>query len=233
MNDGRKFSWKWLAILLVVGGLVVAAKSFLDVHGLLTGTLRLVDDLGPWGPVLFVLLYVLATVLFVPGSILTLGAGVLFGVVRGSLLVSVAATLGATAAFLTGRYFAREWVSEKIQGNSRFEAIDRAVAEEGWKIVGLTRLAPVFPFNLLNYAFGLTRVSLKDYVLASWIGMIPVTVLYVYVGSLVGDLATLGTGQRSRTLAEWISLVLGLMVAGGATFYITRIARRALEQKVD
>ncbi len=233
MNDGRKFSWKWLAILLVVVGLVVAARSFLDVHGLLTGTLRLVDDLGPWGPVLFVLLYVLATVLFVPGSILTLGAGVLFGVVRGSLLVSVAATLGATAAFLTGRYFAREWVSEKIQGNSRFEAIDRAVAEEGWKIVGLTRLAPVFPFNLLNYAFGLTRVSLKDYVLASWIGMIPVTVLYVYVGSLVGDLATLGTGQRSRTLAEWISLVLGLMVAGGVTFYITRIARRALEQKVD
>lgn len=233
MNDGRKFSWKWLAILLVVVGLVVAARSFLDVHGLLTGTLRLVDDLGPWGPVLFVLLYVLATVLFVPGSILTLGAGVLFGVVRGSLLVSVAATLGATAAFLTGRYFAREWVSEKIQGNSRFEAIDRAVAEEGWKIVGLTRLAPVFPFNLLNYAFGLTRVSLKDYVLASWIGMIPVTVLYVYVGSLVGDLATLVTGQRSRTLAEWISLVLGLMVAGGVTFYITRIARRALEQKVD
>ena len=233
MNDGRKFSWKWLAILLVVVGLVVAARSFLDVHGLLTGTLRLVDDLGPWGPVLFVLLYVLATVLFVPGSILTLGAGVLFGVVRGSLLVSVAATLGATAAFLTGRYFAREWVSEKIQGNSRFEAIDRAVAEEGWKIVGLTRLAPVFPFNLLNYAFGLTRVSLKDYVLASWIGMIPVTVLYVYVGSLVGDLATLGTGQRSRTLAEWISLVLGLMVAGGVTFYITRIARRALEQKID
>ncbi len=233
MNDGRKFSWKWLAILLVVVGLVVAARSFLDVHGLLTGTLRLVDDLGPWGPVLFVLLYVLATVLFVPGSILTLGAGVLFGVVRGSLLVSVASTLGATAAFLIGRYFAREWVSEKIQGNSRFEAIDRAVAEEGWKIVGLTRLAPVFPFNLLNYAFGLTRVSLKDYVLASWIGMIPVTVLYVYVGSLVGDLATLGTGQRSRTLAEWISLVLGLMVAGGVTFYITRIARRALEQKVD
>ena len=233
MSDGRKFSWKWLSILLVVVGLVVAARSFLDVHGLLTGTLRLVDDLGPWGPVLFVLLYVLATVLFVPGSILTLGAGVLFGVVRGSLLVSVAATLGATAAFLTGRYFAREWVSEKIQGNSRFEAIDRAVAEEGWKIVGLTRLAPVFPFNLLNYAFGLTRVSLKDYVLASWIGMIPVTVLYVYVGSLVGDLATLGTGQRSRTLAEWISLVLGLMVAGGVTFYITRIARRALEQKVD
>ena len=179
------------------------------------------------------MLYVLATVLFVPGSILTLGAGVLFGVVRGSLLVSVASTLGATAAFLTGRYFAREWVSEKIQGNSRFEAIDRAVAEEGWKIVGLTRLAPVFPFNLLNYAFGLTRVSLKDYVLASWIGMIPVTVLYVYVGSLVGDLATLGTGQRSRTLAEWISLVLGLMVAGGVTYYITRIARRALEQKVD
>ena len=233
MNEGRKSSWKWIAILLVVVGLVVTARYFLDIPGLLTGTLRLVADLGPWGPVLFVLLYVLATVLFVPGSILTLGAGVLFGVVRGSLLVSVAATLGATAAFLTGRYFAREWVSEKIQGNSQFEAIDRAVAEEGWKIVGLTRLAPVFPFNLLNYAFGLTRVSLKAYVLASWIGMIPVTVLYVYVGSLVGDLATLGTGQRSRTPAEWIFLVLGLGIAGGVTFYITRIARRALEQKVD
>lgn len=233
MKEGRKSSWKWIAILLAVVGLFVTARYFLDVQGLLTGTLNRVADLGPWGPVLFVLLYVLATVLFVPGLILTTGAGVLFGVVRGSLLVSVASTLGATAAFLIGRYFAREWVSEKIQGNSRFEAIDRAVAEEGWKIVGLTRLTPVFPFNLLNYAFGLTRVSLKAYVFASWIGMIPVTVMYVYVGSLAGDLATLGTGQRSRTLAEWIFLVIGLGVAVVLTFYITRIARRALEQKVQ
>ena len=157
---------------------------FLDVQELFQVALAWISDLGPWGPVFFIVFYILATVLFLPGLIPTMAAGVLFGVIRGTLLVSISSISGATLAFLIGRYLAREWVAAMIRGNQKFEAIDAAVAEEGWKIVGLTRLSPVFPFNLLNYAFGLTQVSLKDYFLASWIGMLPGTVMYVYIGSL-------------------------------------------------
>ncbi len=173
--------------------------------------------------------------LFIPGSLLTLGAGVLFGVVWGSIFVSIASTLGATAAFLVGRYLTRNWVSKQLEGKENFQAIDQAVAQEGWKIVGLTRLSPVFPFNLLNYAFGITQVSLKDYFFASWIGMMPGTVMYVYIGSLFGSLATLATGiqGRSRTPAEWTLYVIGLIATIAVTIYVTRIAKKALESKIN
>ncbi|HSW50743.1 MAG TPA: VTT domain-containing protein, partial [Bryobacteraceae bacterium] len=113
--------------------------------------------------------------------------------------------------------------------------VDNAVAAEGWKIVGLTRLSPVFPFNLLNYAFGLTRVSLRDYVVASWIGMIPGTVMYVYLGSLAGSLAELGLkeGGRARTQAEWALYAVGLVATVAVTVVITRIARRALNLRIN
>jgi len=178
---------------------------------------------------------VAACVFMLPGAILTLGAGAVFGVVNGLLLVSLSSTVGATAAFLVGRYLAREAVARRIEDNATFRSIDEAVASEGWKIVGLTRLSPVFPFNLLNYAFGLTRVSLRDYVLASWIGMIPGTAMYVYLGSLAGSLAELGqaAGARSRTLAEWVLFVIGLFATMAVTLVITRIARRALKRRLN
>ena len=165
--------------------------------------------------------------MLIPGSALGLGAGALFGVVRGSLLVSLGSTLGATCAFLLGRYLARGWVAKKIEGRASFAAIDRAVADEGWKIVFLTRLSPVFPFTLLNYAFGLTRVSLRDYVLASWIGMMPGTVMYVYLGSL----ARAGVADRQRTPAEWVLYGFGLLATVAVTVIVTRIARRALAKR--
>ncbi len=186
---------------------------------------------GPWGPVCFILRYWLACVFLIPGSLLTLGAGVVFGVARGTVLVSVAATLGATAAFLVGRYLARDWVAAKVEANPKFKAIDEAVAKEGWKIVLLTRLSPAFPFNLLNYGFGLTRVSLRDYFFASWAGMLPGTALFVYAGSLAGDLAALGRG-RSRTPAEWALYGIGLAATLGVTWFATRLARRALAERV-
>jgi len=153
-------------------------------------------------------------------------------VVKGSMMVSIASTLGATCAFLVGRYFVRGWVSKKIEGNVKFKSIDEAVAKEGWKIVGLTRLSPIFPFNLLNYAFGLTKVSLRDYFLASWVGMIPGTIMYVYIGSLAGSLATVGTGDRARTPAEWALYVVGLIATVAVSVYVTRIAKKALATKV-
>jgi uncharacterized membrane protein YdjX (TVP38/TMEM64 family) len=171
-------------------------------------------------------------VLLLPGSVLTLGAGAVFGLARGSVLVSVAATAGATAAFLVGRHLARGWVARRIEGQPVFRAIDEAVAREGWRIVGLTRLSPVFPFNVLNYAFGVTRVRLREYVLASWAGMIPGTVLYVYLGALAGDLATLGAGGRERSPAEWAVSVVGLLATVAVTLKVTRLARAALGRRL-
>ena len=223
--------WKWVLALLAVASLLVVLY-FLDVQELIQVALAWISDLGPWGPVFFIVFYILATVLFLPGLIPTMAAGVLFGVIQGTLLVSISSISGATLAFLTGRYLAREWVAAMIRGNQKFEAIDAAVAQEGWKIVGLTRLSPVFPFNLLNYAFGLTQVSLKHYFLASWIGMLPGTVMYVYIGSLAGNLASLGSGERSRRPAEWALYGVGLMATVVLTLYLTRIAQRALNRTV-
>ena len=218
---------KWLLIAVVLVAVVVAL-FLLDVRALLRDGLDAIGRLGPWGPVLFVAIYIAATVLFLPGSVLTLGAGAVFGVALGSVYVSIASTLGATAAFLVGRYLARDWVAKIIEGNAAFAAIDRAVAAEGWKIVGLTRLSPAFPFSLLNYAFGVTRVSLRDYVLASWIGMMPGTVMYVYVGSLAR-----AAGDRTRTPGEWALYGIGLLATIGVTVFVTRLARRALAQRTQ
>ncbi len=230
-NNNRLLLIKALLLFLPLVVLFIALRT-LGVQDLLRVALDWVAGLGAWGMVAFVLLYVLATVLFLPGSILTLGAGALFGVVKGSIIVSLGATLGATAAFLVGRYLARGWVSKRIAGNTRFQAVDQAVAREGWKIVGLTRLSPVFPFNLLNYAFGLTSVSLRDYFWATWIGMIPGGVLYVYLGSLAGDLALLGVEERSRSSFEWGLYLFGLVATVAVTIYVTRLARAALAKKV-
>ncbi|RMG88917.1 MAG: TVP38/TMEM64 family protein [Candidatus Dadabacteria bacterium] len=198
----------------------------------LVAALDWIDRMGPAGVVVYVVLYVAATVFFVPGSVITLGAGAIYGVIEGTAIVSVASTLGATAAFVIGRYLARDWVARKIEGNPRFRAVDDAVAREGWKIVLLTRLSPVFPFNLLNYAYGLTQVSLRHYFFTSWIGMLPGTAMYVYIGSLAGDLARLGAGGRTRTPAEWILYGVGLVATVAVTVYVTRIARAALAKKV-
>ncbi|MFH7241698.1 MAG: TVP38/TMEM64 family protein [Spirulina sp.] len=199
----------------------------------LLSALGWIDGLGVVGGLAFIAIYIVATVAFLPGSILTLGAGVVFGVGLGSIYVFVGATLGAIAAFLVGRYLARDWVSRKIEGNASFSAIDQAVAEEGFKIVLLTRLSPVFPFNLLNYAFGLTGVSLRNYALGS-VGMIPGTILYVYIGSLAGDLARLGTESPSTNpAAQWAIRIIGFAATVAVTVYVTRVARQALDAKVS
>lgn len=219
-----------LCVLLIVG--VLALARYLDAQAYLQGALRWIQGLGLWGWAIFVLLYIAAAVLLLPAVILTLGAGAVFGVAQGWIIVSVAATLAATAAFLVGRYFARGWVAQRIAGNPTFAAIDAAVAREGWKIVGLTRLSPAFPFNLLNYAYGVTRVSLRHYILASWFGMMPGTLMYVYLGSLAGDLASVNTGRNARTAAEWTLYVVGFLATVAVTVLVTRIARNALRQRI-
>ena len=229
-NTGRSI-FKAIAVAAIIIILVIATRRF-DLQQLLRSALAWISALGPMGPIIFVVLYILACVLLLPGSILTLGAGVIFGLINGSIAVSIGATLGATCAFLVGRYLARGWVAKRISGNAKFRSVDDAVAREGWKIVFLTRLSPVFPFNVLNYAFGLTRVKIRHYVFASWLGMMPGTVMYVYIGSLAGDLANLGVGGHTRAPAEWILYAVGLLATILVTVFVTRLAKKALTVRI-
>lgn len=185
---------------------------------------------GVGGQAAFVGLYVLACVAFLPGSVLTLGAGAAFGLWKGFLLVSAGSTLGACAAFLTGRYLLRDWVSRRLGKFPAFAAVAAAVGQEGGKVVFLTRLSPVLPFNLLNYAYGLTTVGLKEYAVASWLGMMPGTFLYVYIGAVAGEAAR--AGGRGRTPAEWALLAAGLAATAVAAWLVGRTAKRALAAKV-
>ncbi len=194
--------------------------------------LRWTSQLGMWGPIVLGLMYIAATVAMLPGLILTMGAGAVFGLGVGVVTVSISSTLGATAAFVIGRTFARGWVADKLAARPAFKAIDDAVGQQGLRVVLLTRLSPLFPFNLLNYAFGLTGVPLGKYVLGSWAGMIPGTIMYVYIGSVIGNLSRLAAGleQREKSTAEWVLYGVGLAATVVVTVLITRTARRALRR---
>ncbi|MFP4642821.1 MAG: TVP38/TMEM64 family protein [Spirochaetales bacterium] len=214
-----------LAALLSVG-------YVLEVPAYLQQALRWVEGLGFWGPVLFAILYVAITVLLIPGSILTFGAGAVFGVVPGAIYTSVGATIGATFAFLLGRTLMRGWVEKRVSASPKLKAVDEAVEREGGRIVLLLRLSPLVPYNLSNYIYGLTKVRLGAYVLASWIGMLPGILLYAYIGSLVQRFAELGAAQQTTTTGEWIMYIVGLIATLIATVRITIVARRALAARV-
>ncbi len=232
-----------LGLLVAVGILLATAPAYaqdaanssgFNPKGLLCeSVLPGIRDLGVIAPIAFMLVYVVATVAFLPGSVITLAGGAIFGLVKGSLYVFFGATIGAIMAFLIGRYLARGWISSKIAGNEKFSAVDKAVGKEGFKIVLLTRLSPVFPFNLLNYGMGVTGVSLKDYAIAS-IGMIPGTVMYVYFGSL-GNINTIcnGGGADANLIAQWAIRIIGLIATVAVTLYVTKIARKALDESIN
>ena len=165
--------------------------------GLLPRFAEWVEGLGFWGPAVFIAGYVVTTVAFIPGAVMTLAAGAVFGLPKATAYVLTGATLGSAVAFLFSRHLAREAVAARVAGNARFAAIDRAVGTQGFKMVLLMRLSPVFPYNLLNYSLGLTTVRFTDYALAS-IGMLPGTLLYAYYGVLAGDVARLAGGRRAR-----------------------------------
>jgi uncharacterized membrane protein YdjX (TVP38/TMEM64 family) len=192
-------------------------------------------EFGTLAPVIFVIVYIIATILFIPGILLTPSAGYIFGIFWGTIYCIIGSTVGATFAFLIGRYIARDWVSEKIKGNGRVELqqIDDAIAAEGWKIVFLTRLSPIFPGN--NFWFGLTKISLRDYIFASWTGMLPGIFMYVYLGTLAKELSTVGieevTSSTTSSL-EYIILLIGFIATLLIIFYITTIARKALSKRL-
>jgi uncharacterized membrane protein YdjX (TVP38/TMEM64 family) len=167
-----------------------------------SAVLQDVQSMGFWGRLAYIVIYVLACVLFLPGSLLTIGAGFVFGFGLGIVTVSIGSTLGAGAAFLLARTLMRDWVTRAVSHRPEFQAIDTAVAKEGFKVVLFTRLSPLLPFNLLNFAFGLTKVSFRDYLIASWLGMLPGAVLYTYIGTTIKNLADLNSSRTFDTPAH-------------------------------
>ena len=212
---------------------VIISAVFLPVADTLLVLFDWVGENRSVSWLVFIVFYVMACVLVLPGSLLTLAAGFLFGLGYGFAIVSLASTLGATCAFLVGRFLARDWVAAKLQGLPKFAALDTAVGEQGAVVVLLTRLSPIFPFSLLNYGLGLTQVKLSHYVLASWVGMIPGTLLYVYLGSIASNLTSIFAGDLVQLPASSWLFYLGLGATVLLTVAITRIATKALNNKLD
>ncbi|HEV3166506.1 MAG TPA: TVP38/TMEM64 family protein [Isosphaeraceae bacterium] len=209
-------------VLLVLLGVALAWRA-LPVSAWVERALGPIQRAGAWGGLGYVLAYVVFVVLLIPGTPMTLAGGYLYGPVVGSLLVSLASTMGAAAAFLVARTLVRERVRRAVEHDPRFDAIDRAVARRGAWVVLLLRLSPMVPFNVLNYALGMTGVGFWPYVLASWVGMMPSTIVYVLVG------ASGSPGGQPELLGPvyWVVIVTTTIVATG---YVGWLAKRALQQ---
>ena len=188
--------------------------------------------MGAAGGAIYAVFYIVGTALFFPGLPLTLGAGFLYGAIIGTLVVSPASVAGATLAFLIARYVARDWVTRRLKKYPQAAAIDRAIEKNGFKAVVLLRLQPVLPFNILNYALGLTSIRLRDYMLASWIGMFPATVLYVYLGSVMNDISDLLRGRPNSGVAGRFLLWGGLAAIVVLVWWLGRVAKKALRDEM-
>jgi uncharacterized membrane protein YdjX (TVP38/TMEM64 family) len=217
-------------------GAVVAIASASSVAAVFVPAAPWTADLFGWlreagllGVLVYAAVFTVAAICLVPGSIMTVGAGVAYGLVWGTIVASTASALAATAAFLVARTIARRRVARWARSDARLAALDAAIADHGLKLVILVRLSPLVPFNVLNYALGVTRVRLRDYALGSFLGMLPVTVLYVYVGSLAGQLASLARGTAPGGPLRHTVSAIGLVATIAATVYVTRLARHALD----
>lgn len=217
-------------VLALAAGLFLAAAN----RDLLDGELlrQRLADAGAWAPVAFVALYGLATVLFLPGSVLTLAAGALFGPLLGALYSLAGATLGAALAFAIARHLAGEWVSRRAGG--RLRRLMDGVEAEGWRFVAFVRLVPLFPFNLVNYAFGLTRVGLVPYVLTSLVAMAPGALAYAWLGhagheALVGSESAIRSGLLALGLLAAVAFLPRLLRRFKAAAMITPQALKALQ----
>ncbi len=190
--------------------------------------LSTIDALGFPGYLEFAALYIAGTLLFVPGSLLILAAGALFGFPGGFAMASALSLVSAGGMFLAGRHFSRNWLLKKIASDPRTAALDAAVTKEGWRMVLLLRIASILPFSLLNYVLGLSKIPLKIYLLATWIGMTPGILLYAYLGDLTGKML-FSNEPRRITAAEWVLFGIGLCAAAGITVYGTAAVKKVLK----
>lgn len=223
-----KTYWKWIALAV---GLILCsvAISFLPVGQWVKSFTDWVRHLGVTGAFIFVGAYALAAVLFLPGAIFTIAAGLIYGIAGGTTVALIGATLGASLAFLVGRYFLRKRIENFSRKNKKFGAIDAAIGKQGWKIVGLLRLSPLIPFNVSNYFYGVTSIGFLPYVLASFVGMLPGTLLYAYLGA-IGQAGFGGAGKKGHSPLEWTFLGIGLLATIGVTIFVSRLAKKALKK---
>ncbi|CAI9118594.1 OLC1v1020185C1 [Oldenlandia corymbosa var. corymbosa] len=229
-----KFSWvscfKITLFLILIAAIATACYT-LPMEKMLKNFLLWVEkDLGAWGPLVLAIAYIPLTVLAVPASVLTLGGGYLFGLPVGFVADSIGATIGAAAAFLLGRTIGRSFVISKLKDYPKFQAVAIAIRRSGFKIVLLLRLVPLLPFNMLNYLLSVTPVPFWEYVLASWLGMMPITFALVYVGTTLKDLSDVTHGWSEFSKTRWALLCLGLLVSVILIFCVTRVAKRSLEK---
>ncbi len=220
-----------LGVLIVVGGLMLL-RRWIPVREYLESFLKWTDEAGTIGAVVLGVIYIIGSLLLFPGSVLTMGAGFLYGLPGGTILVSLASTATACIAFLIGRTVGRGWVADKIEGNKKFSAVDEAVGQAGFKIVFLVRLSPLFPFTLQNYAFGLTDIAFWKYALASWIGMLPGTVMYIYFGVAAKNIAQIIAGEATMSTPQKVFFWVGLFVTIGVVVFVTKLAKNAIAPAV-
>ncbi|HEX6175324.1 MAG TPA: FAD-containing oxidoreductase [Candidatus Binatia bacterium] len=219
---------KTIVVILMLSA-IIAGVLFLPVRQWFIHFEGYVQSLGAIGPAAVVLAYILSTVLFIPGSALTIGSGTLFGLTTGFVVVFLGANLGALGSFLLARTLLRDKVARWAEANPKFRSLDQAIGKQGFKMVLLTRLSPVFPFVLLNYFLGLTAVRTGSYVLANVIGMLPATFLFVYIGAAARD-ALAGQMDASAGFYQQILKVVGLLATVAVVVVVTRIARKALRE---
>lgn len=218
-----------VSILVAVIAFVMIART-LPLKEMMDALRTWVEQLGVWGPLAYVLVYVLATIFMLPASLLTIAAGTIFGLWLGTAVVSVGSTVGAACAFLIGRYLLRDRVADMVSSRPKLKAVDDAIEEGGWRIVGLLRLSPAIPFNLQNYLYGLTPVGFWPCILASWVAMLPGTFLYVYLGFIGGEAVGGGEG---RSVWEWVAMVVGLLATVAVTVYVTKLAKGKLDEQTQ
>ena len=233
-NQSKRAIGRLATLIAIVIALFLAMK-FLPVQQWLRSFNDWVGQMGVAGIFIFIIVYAVATVLLAPGAILTIGAGFAFGLWKGFLAVSGGATLGASLAFLVARFIARDKIEAIAKGNEKFRNIDSAIGKQGAKLIFLLRLSPVIPFNLSNYFYGLTGVKFWPYVLASWIGMMPGTFLYVYIGTAgkAAVAAAAGGAAVKHGWQYWTFLGVGLAATVIVTIWVTKIARDALKKTAD
>lgn len=217
-----------VAFFLIAVAVLLAMRFGLDVRSIAERSSEWLRSQGDLGLVWLALAYIPASLLFFPAWLLTVGGAFVFGMAKTLVAVSLGSTVGATSAFLAGRTLLRHVIEHKVETDARFRTLDQAVADQGFKIVMLTRLSPVLPFNLLNYAFGLTKVRLRDFVLASWIGMFPGTLLYVSLGSAAKNLSDVFSGRTESSLGQKVLFGLGVFATLAVTVILARISRNAL-----
>lgn len=222
-----------IAISILFVALLVAALVYFDVHDDVLRLLEWLDAQGAWGPLLFIVLMMLVVVLLLPGVMLTIGAGFVFGVVEGAAYVVIGTTLGAVLAFLAARHLFGERASQYVLRHARLQLVTEEITSRGWRIVLLTRLVPFFPFKLSNYFFGLTQFTLRDFTAGTLVGIIPFSLHNAYLGSIAADISLAGARSTERSSFEWGLYGAGFLVTVGFIIYLNRLARRALARYTE